>query len=202
MLPVRGSPWADIIVEGPIMASTKRVLRPAGVLGVLCLAAGLAVAGSGTAQAATGNARADVARPGTTATVTFTRIGSGRSPRDTFDCSVTYPYVTDTFSTGQISWTSQVSCNIAVHMQGTTAIYQWGNGNAYAFGSSYNNTSTLNTSSGSVTGIHSGEWGVNNNVDFFPPVGYTTTLGAGCYYVNGSTTDIHCTATTGPITAG
>lgn len=184
------------------MGLHNRLAKPAGVIGALCLAAGLAFVGSGTAQAATGQAAGHAARPGTNAYVTFTKTGAGVSPKTTFTCSVTYPYVTDTFSTGEFSWTSEVSCSVALHMQGTTALYQWGSNNAYAFGGSYNNTSTVNDSNGDVYGIHTGEWGVNNNVDFFPPAGYTTTLGAGCYYVNGSTSDIHCTATTGPITAG
>lgn len=41
--------------------------------------------------------------------------------------------------------------------------------------------------------------GVNNNVLLFIPPGYSTNIGAGCYDVNSS--QIHCTETTGPITA-
>jgi hypothetical protein len=185
------------------MALRNRLLRPAGVVGALCLAASLAFAGSGSAQAAGSRTAAPVTHAGAGATtLTFTKAGSGVSPMTAFTCSVTYPYVTDTYSTGEIAWSAQVSCSISLHMQGTTVLYQWGSSSAYAFGSSYNNISSFNSSSGSIYGIHSGLWGVNNNVDIFPPAGYTTTLGAGCYYVNGSPSDIHCTATTGPITAG
>jgi len=189
-------------LKGSDMPLQKTVLlRPAGVAAALGLAASLACAGAGSAQAA-GNGTTPAAPAGTNATITFHRTGSGASPMSTFTCSVTYPYVTDTYATGEISWSAQVSCSISLHMQGTTALYQWGSGSAYAFGSGYNNTSSFNTSSGDIFGIHTGLWGVNNNVDIFPPAGYTTTLGVGCYYVNGSPSDIHCTATTGPITAG
>lgn len=184
------------------MTVRNRKLRPVGVLAALCLAAGFALAGAGSAQAATGHTTARGARSGGEIALTFTKTGAGRSAKDTFTCSVTYPFVTNTFSTGEFNWTSQVSCSLPLHMQGTTALYQWGSGSAYAFGSSYNNTATVNNSNGDIFGIHTGEWGVNNNVDIFPPAGYTTTLGAGCYYVNNSPSDIHCTATTGPITAG
>lgn len=180
------------------MALRNMLLRFAGVAAALGLAA---YAGAGPAQAAAGGT-GQAALPRTSTTITFHKTGSGMSPATTFACSVTYPYVTDTYSNGEISWTAQVSCSISLHMQGTTAFYQWGSSSAYAFGTSYNDTSSLNTSSGAVYGIHSGQWGVNNNVDLFPPAGYTTTLGAGCYYVNGSPSDIHCTATSGPVTAG
>lgn len=187
------------------MTVRNRLPRLAGALGALCLAAGLAVAGSGSAQAAdtapTTTATTRVAHPGTTTELTFTKAATGRSPKVTFTCSITYPYVTDTFLTGEFKWTSQVSCSIPLHMQGTTVLFQWGSSSAYAFGSSYNNTATVNNSNGDVYGIHTGVWGVNNNVELFPPAGYTTTMGAGCYYVT-EPTDIHCTATTGPITAG
>lgn len=180
------------------MALPKVLLRAAGVAAALGLAA---YGGAGSAQAAAGEpAAAAPAHAGVT--VTFHKTGSGVSAMTSFACTVTYPYVTDTYSNGEISWSAQVSCTVPLHMQGTTALFQWGSSNAWAFGSGYNNTSANNASSGAVYGIHTGQWGVNNNVDLFPPSGYTTTLGAGCYYVNGSPSDIHCTATTGPVTAG
>jgi hypothetical protein len=162
------------------------------------LAAGLALAGSGSARASSGQTT-PAAQPGTNATVTFHKTGSGVSPMTSLTCSVSYPYVTTNYSTGQMSWSAAVGCNVALHMQGTTVLYQWGSNSAYAFGSGYNNISSYNTSDGSVYGIYTGLWGVNNNVDIYPPAGYTTTLGAGCYYINGSPSAIHCTATTGPI---
>jgi hypothetical protein len=121
------------------------------------------------------------------------------STQASFTCSVTYPYVTDDYTTGHISWSAAVGCSIVLRMQGTTVLFPWGSNSAYAYGSSYDNYSSYNTSTGGIYGIHNGLWGVNNNVLIFIPAGYTTTLGAGCYYVNSS--QIHCTATTGPITA-
>jgi hypothetical protein len=121
------------------------------------------------------------------------------TPNTAFTCGVSYPFVNDNFSNGEISWSASVSCNIVLRMQGTTVLFRWGSSSAYAFGSSYDNYSSFNSSSGAVYGIFSGTWGVNNNVLLFIPAGYSTTLGAGCYYVNSS--QIHCTETTGPITA-
>ena len=152
-----------------------------------------ALSASGARQAASaavpaGNVRfTPVARPGqAAANIAFT-------------CGVSYPYVTDTFSNGEISWSASVSCNIVLRMQGTTALFRWGSSNAYAFGSGYDHYASYSSSSGAVYGIFNGTWGVNNNVLLFIPPGYTTTVGAGCYYVNSS--QIHCTETTGPITA-
>ncbi|MDI5967731.1 hypothetical protein POF50_031320 [Streptomyces sp. SL13] len=177
--------------------------RLTGALGALGLGAALVLTGSGQALAAPAPAHSAASATttgGSHLLVTFTRAATARSPKVTFGCSVTYPEVTDTFSNGEFSWSAAVSCSVALHMQGTTAFYQWGSSNAYAFGSSYNNTATSNQSTGAVYGIHTGQWGVNNNVDIFPPAGYTTTLSSGCYNVNAS--DIHCTSTSGPVTAG
>lgn len=191
-------PVRAFLLKGYNMALRNVLLRLAGAAATLGL---VAAAGTGSAQAAESRT-ASAAPAGTSTTITFHKTGSGVSPMTSFTCSVTYPYVTDTYSTGEISWSAQVSCSISLHMQGTTVLYQWGSNSAYAFGSSYNDISSFNSSSGAVYGIHTGLWGVNNNVEIYPPSGYTTTLGAGCYYVNGSPSDIHCTATTGPITAG
>ncbi len=119
-----------------------------------------------------------------------------------YSCTVSYPYVNDNFSNGEISWTATVSCNIVLRMQGTTALFRWGNSNAYAFGSSYDHYASSSTSTGAVYGIFSGTWGVNDNVLLFSPAGYTSTPGAGCYYYNPpANTEIKCTETTGPFTA-
>jgi hypothetical protein len=118
-----------------------------------------------------------------------------------YSCTVSYPYVNDNFSNGEISWTATVSCNIVLRMQGTTALFQWGNSNAYAFGSSYDHYASSSTSTGAVYGIFSGTWGVNDNVLLFSPSGYTSTPGACCYYYNTAHTEIKCTETTGPFTA-
>jgi hypothetical protein len=175
-------------------------------LGVCVAAVGTAVmliATPGAASAASPSRAGSATFTGPTATagtVTLTPVaGKGVRPRTTFTCSISYPYVTDNFSNGNIAWSAANSCSTVLRMQGTTVLYQWGSTNAYAFGSSYDNYSTYNSSSGSVYGIYSGNWGVNNNVLLFIPAGYTTTVGGGCYYANSS--EIQCTATSGPFTA-
>jgi hypothetical protein len=179
-------------------------LRPRVVMAGLAVA-GILAATAGTASASTATTTAPVRPASSTAkaavpsdTVVFTPVGRA-APHTTFGCSVTAPEVTDTFSNGEFTWSAAVSCSITLEMQGTTVLYQWGSSSAYAFGSSYNDTSSYNTSSGSDYGIYNGTWGVNNNVLLFVPAGYTTTIGSGCYYA--TTTEIHCTVTTGPITA-
>ncbi len=176
--------------------------RTAALLATLALAGSFFAAGQSSAQAATPQPGVRVAATpsGPAGTITFTRAARpGLAPAASFSCSVTYPYVTDTFSTGEFSWSAAVGCSISLQMQGTTVLYQWGSSNAFAFGSSYNNYSSYNTSSGTYYGIHSGQWGVNNNVLITIPAGWTTTVNGGCYYAN--STQIHCTAITGPITA-
>jgi hypothetical protein len=178
----------------------RPLARKAGqMLAALGIAASLIIVGQSAADAVTSAPATDVvlAPSGQAGSITFTPLPSaGLTSQATFSCSVTYPYVTHSFVTGHFTWSAAVGCNISLHMRGTTALYQWGNSIAYAFGSSYNNVSSYNTSSGSAYGPK-GSWGVNNNVDLFIPPGYTTTVGGGCYYLNSST--IHCTATTGPF---
>jgi hypothetical protein len=129
-------------------------------------------------------------------TVIFTPIGA--STQATLSCSVSFPYVTDNYTTGQFTWSAAVGCNAVLRMQGTTVMFPWGTNSAWAWGSSYDHFASYSTSAGTAY-THSGTWGVNNNVLLFIPAGYTTTLSGGCYFVNSS--QIHCTTTTGPITA-
>jgi hypothetical protein len=145
--------------------------------------------GSSTAMPADTVLFAPIARPGVV------------TPNIAYSCTVSYPYVNDNFSNGEISWSATVSCNIVLRMQGTTVLFQWGSSNAYAFGSSYDHYASSSTSTGAVYGIFSGTWGVNDNVLLFSPAGYTSTPGAGCYYYNTAHTEIKCTETTGPIYA-
>jgi hypothetical protein len=180
----------------------SRISAAAGALGIavaiVAASPGLAAAQSAPTHQATattsttGGAVAD--------RIIFTPIAhKGAAPATAFACSVSYPEVTDTFSNGEFSWSASVSCNIVLRMQGTTVLYQWGSSSAFAFSSSYDHSASFSSSSGAYYGIFSGTWGVNNNVLLFIPSGYTTTLGGGCYYA--TSTEIHCTATTGPITA-
>ncbi|HEV2343129.1 MAG TPA: hypothetical protein VGS97_03480 [Actinocrinis sp.] len=160
------------------------------------------------ATVVSGSARASVTHQGSNTAAAGTVLFTPKhrpgvvTPNTPYSCTVSYPYVTDTFSNGEISWTATVSCNIVLRMQGTTVLFQWGSSNAYAFGNSYDNYSSSNTSSGAVYGIFSGTWGVNDNVLLFSPPGYNSTPGAGCYYYNPpANTEIKCTETTGPFTA-
>jgi hypothetical protein len=158
-----------------------------------------AAAVSGGAQATQGSNTAV-----RTETVTFKPIAHPGvvTPNTAYACTVSYPYVNDNFSNGEISWTATVSCNITLRMQGTTVLFQWGSSNAYAFGTSYDHTASSSTSTGAVYGIFSGTWAVNDNVLLFSPAGYTSTPGAGCAYYNPpANTQIKCTETTGPFTA-
>jgi hypothetical protein len=133
--------------------------------------------------------------------VIFTPVSHGKlQPNASFGCSVTNPQVIDTFSTGTLSWSAGEQCSMNLQMQGTTVLFVWGSSNAYAFGSSYNTFKSMNSSTGRVGGIFTGTWGVNNNVLITIPAGYTTTLGAGCAFLNNNT-QLKCTATTGPVQA-
>lgn len=159
-------------------------------------------AASGDVQAVAAHQGSNTAVPaGTVLFRPIARPGIG-APNVGYSCTVSYPYVNDNFSNGEISWSATVSCNIVLRMQGTTVLFQWGSSNAYAFGSSYDHSASSSTSTGAVYGIFSGTWGVNDNVLLFSPAGYTSTPGAGCYYYNPpSNTEIKCTETTGPFTA-
>lgn len=140
---------------------------------------------------------------GKVAHVTFTpKTKPGQAkPNTSFGCTVAYPYVVDTFMTGEITWTATVTCNINLRMQGTTVFFSWGSANGYAWGNSYDNFSTQNTSSGEVWGMFSGEWAVNDNVLLFAPTGYTTAPGAGCAWNDDAHTQVMCSETTGPFDA-
>jgi hypothetical protein len=207
--------------------TTRSLIRTLGVsLTAPCLAAAIMVTAPAAANAATGSkpaattsttasrlgahpatasvpagVRAATGRSPATVRLTFTPIRrAGPSPQVAFTCTVTFPAVTDIFATGQISWSAAVGCSTVLRLQGLTALYHWGSTSVYAFGTSYDNYNSYETSSGSVSGIHGGAWGVNNNVLIFVPSGYTSTPGPGCYHPTAA--EIHCTATTGPFTAG
>jgi hypothetical protein len=178
-------------IASPASAAPARpatATQPTGVVSSDTQAAG-ASQGSNTAVPAGTVLFKPIARPGVV------------TPNVAYSCIVSYPYVTDNFSNGEISWTATVSCNIVLRMQGTTVLFQWGSPYAYAFGSSYDHYASSSTSTGAVYGIFSGTWGVNDNVLLFSPPGYTSTPGAGCYYYNTAHTEIKCTETTGPFTA-
>ena len=193
---------AAFVAACGIAASAATASPAAAATGALSATATQPAAGIASGLSAAGvhqNSVGPVPMP--EGTVRFTPLARpGQvTPNTAFSCGVSYPTVTDNFSNGEISWSASVSCNIVLRMQGTTALFRWGSSSAYAFGSSYDHYASFSSSSGAVFGIFSGLWGVNNNVLLFIPAGYTTTLGAGCYYVNSS--QIHCTETTGPITA-
>jgi hypothetical protein len=178
-------------MKGFDMTLSTLARKAAKILAATGVAASLVMVGQQVSEASTAGVPAG--------TVVFTPVaGSGMSTQATMSCSVTYPYVTDNYTTGQFSWSAAVGCNVVLRMQGTTVMFPWGTNSAYAYGSSYDQFTSYSTSSGTAY-THSGTWGVNNNVLLFIPAGYTAALGAGCYYVNSS--QIHCTATTGPITA-
>src|SRR5882672_9809105 len=151
MLPP-GSWQSRTFLQGGRMIRKVSIRRAAALLGALIAAAAMTVAAPAAAQAA--QPTTAIARPAAVAqpaagTVVFTPIAKhGVVPAASFACSVTYPYVTDTYSTGEFSWSAAVGCNIVLRMQGTTVLFQWGSSNAYAFGSSYDHYASYSTSAG------------------------------------------------------
>jgi hypothetical protein len=154
----------------------RKLIRRAGVQVLLLAAVATAlVTGAGAAQAAT--------------------------PHFFVSCGVAPPLVTDTFASGELSWSAGVQCNTVVGLQGTTVLYQWGSSQAFQFGSQYNGNFSAASSSGNRFGIFSGLWGVNNNVLITLPPGDTTNPSGGCFWFNTAHTQVKCTVTTGPIQA-
>ena len=113
-----------------------------------------------------------------------------------FGCSIPYPTVYTTISSRTASWSGGISCNATVGLYGTTVLFNYDTNVISAYGSQINTTSSSASSSGSRAGLSSGNYEVNFNVDITPPAGYTTTAGAGCYYINGGPR-VHCTVGSG-----
>jgi hypothetical protein len=191
--------------KGPDMGLSSLARKTAVVAAA---GAALALATAGTSDAATGSATAT--RPGATsagspsagaATVTFTakRRPGQVGPLAVYGCTIAPPQaIVNQFH--QTTWSAGTQCNISLRQQGTTALYVWGNGNAYAFGTAYDNVASAEMSTGGPISTNGGQWGLNNNVLLFSPPGYTTTPGGGCYWYDAGQTQIKCTATTGPFT--
>lgn len=132
--------------------------------------------------------------------ITFVPINkSGLTPQVTFGCSIPYPTATLTFATRFATWTGSISCTTAVGLYGTTAFFNYNTGVVLGWGNQFNVNSTSASSSGSYSGVPSGTYEVNFNVDITPPSGYTTTPGAGCSYINGGPA-VHCTVGSGTFT--
>lgn len=185
----------------------------------ICVVAGSAVAASliglgGSAQAATHGsitattpnghvaaAGTAAASAGQAATVYFTpkRKPGQVGPQAEYSCVVAPPLVNVT-QFHQTSWSGGTQCNIALRQQGTTVLYVWGSSYAYAFGSSYDSVAYAQMSRGGPISTNGGQWGVNNNVLFFSPPGYTSNPNGGCYWYDQAHTQIKCTVTTGPFT--
>lgn len=177
--------------------SLLHCLRRVGMQLLLLGAVGTAVVtGAGTAQAATTSVT-----PSGIVLHLVPISHSGVSPNFALSCVVAPPLVTDTFATGELSWSAGVQCNTVLRMQGATVLFVWGSSNAFQFGSQYDGNFSAASSSGARFGIFSGLWGVNNNVLFFLPPGFTTNPGFGCFWFNSAHTQVKCTETTGPIQA-
>ncbi len=177
--------------------SLRKLMRRTGLQFLLLGAVATAlVTGAGSAQAATTSV--------TSSGVVLHLVpvsGSAAGPQFFLSCVVAPPLVNDNFSTGELSWSAGDQCNAVLRMQGTTVLFVWGSSNAFAFGSSYDGNFSAASSSGAQFGIFSGLWGVNNNILFFLPSGWTTTPGAGCFWFDSAHTQVKCTETTGPIQA-
>jgi hypothetical protein len=176
----------------------QKLIRRVGVQLLLLGAVGAAlVTGAGDAQAAT----TGVTPSGGITLHLIPSAGSHVAPQFALSCGVAPPLVNDNFSTGELSWSAGVQCNAALRMQGTTVLFVWGSSQAFQFGSQYDGVFSAASSSGSRFGIFSGLWGVNNNVLFFLPTGWTTNPSGGCFWFNSAHTQVKCTVTTGPIQA-
>jgi hypothetical protein len=174
------------------------LIRRAGTqLVLLGVVAAALVTGAGNAQAAT----TSVTSSGSISIHLVPAPGTHFAPNFFLSCVVAPPLVTDTFATGTLSWSAGDQCNAALRMQGTTVLFVWGSSNAFQFGSQYDGVFSAASSSGSRGGIFSGLWGVNNNVLFFLPAGWTTTPNGGCFWFDTAHTQVKCTVTTGPIQA-
>lgn len=130
--------------------------------------------------------------------ITFIPIhrGIGPSPDVNFGCSIPYPSVTDTFSSRTATWSGGISCNATVGLYGTTVLFNFNTNQTLAYGSQFNTTSSSANSYGSYSGLATGTYEVNFNVDITPPPGYTTNAGGGCSYISGGPR-VHCTVGSG-----
>jgi hypothetical protein len=130
--------------------------------------------------------------------ITFVPINRGISPSPdaSFGCSIPFPTATETFATRQATWSGSISCSIAVGLVGTTAFFNFNTNQVLAFGSQINTTAPSASSSGSFTGVPTGTYEVNFNVDITPPPGFTTIPGSGCSFINGGPA-VHCTVGSG-----
>ena len=172
----------------------RKFVRRAGVQLLLLGVIGAAlVTGAGNAQAASTTVTASGG-------ITLNLVRTS-GPQFFLSCGVAPPLVNDNFSNGELSWSAGVQCNAALRMQGTTVLFVWGSSNAFAFGSSYDGTFSAASSSGAQFGNFSGLWGVNNNVLFFLPSGWTTNPSGGCFWFNTAHTQVKGTVTTGPVQA-
>ena len=151
-----------------------------------------------TVQAVNNQSTTDDAPP---TIITFTPIhkGVGPTPQATFGCSVPPPSVTDTFSTRTATWSGSISCSVAVGLYGTTILFNNNTQAVLVGGSQINTTAASASSSGSYSGLPSGTYQVNFNIDITPPAGYTTSVGGACSYI-GSGPRVHCTVGSGAFT--
>lgn len=128
--------------------------------------------------------------------ITFVpKSGSGLSPQITYGCNIPPPSVTANFTNDSATWIGSISCNVSVGLYGTTVLFDYPSGPNVAYGNQINTTSENASSSGSYSGLSSGNYEVNFNIDITPPAGYTTTPGSDCHYISG--TELACTVGSG-----
>jgi hypothetical protein len=181
------------------MSTATKVILSCVVLSLINPApAAFAQSQSSKTTTALQNAPTPEAQPASSGTfITFTKKGSGGiTPDATFGCSVGTPSVTDTFSSRTATWTASISCSIAVGLYGTTVLFHYPSGPNVAYGNQINTTSTAATSSGSYSGLSTGSYEVNFNIDITPPAGYTTNASGYCSYVNGGP-EVFCSVPSG-----
>ena len=160
--------------------------RRAGAV-VTAFAAMLAISGTAHADARTAGPKATGDE-----TVIFTQAGTGAA----FACNVSIPLIDSPDNPQQVAYRSVVICDQPLHMQGTSTVYIWGASTAFYYGTPYDNSNNVNTTMGRVN-VQPGQWGVNSNVVFFTPAGYTATPGPGCSVPAAG--QVLCTNPLGPI---